>query len=141
MAELVDDVGQDGLAVGDRVGDVRVGDLQGEAGALVEAVAHGDLDDGAQQRQLARGGDRGVERVEADAHVEGGRRVEADGSYAQLLGDQVPLADPVLALGVQDDDLAVAEAELAQDVRLLQRGLAVAGLAEDQPVGRRRCWP
>lgn len=66
--------------------------------------------------------------------VQGGHRVEADGSYAQLLGDEVPLADAVLALGVQDDDLAVAEAELAQDVRLLEGRLAVPRLPEHQPV-------
>ncbi len=63
MAQLLDDVGEDGLAVGRRRVDVGVGDLEGEAGALVEAVAHGDFDDGAQQGELAGGGDRGgVER-------------------------------------------------------------------------------
>ena len=134
VPQLLDDVGQDRLAVDDRLVDVGVRDLEGEAGALVQAVAHRDLDDGAEQGELAGGGDRGVERVEADADVQGRGRVEADGGYPQLLGDEVPLADAVLALCVEDDDLAVAEAQLAQDVRLLQRRLAVAGLAEDQPV-------
>ncbi|GAA3051397.1 hypothetical protein GCM10020000_35770 [Streptomyces olivoverticillatus] len=56
------------------------------------------------------------------------------GGYTQLLGDQVPLADAVLALGVEDDDLPVAKAKLPQHIGLLQRRLAVAGLAEDEPV-------
>jgi hypothetical protein len=56
--------------------------------------------------------------------------------YSQLFRDEVPLADAVLALCVEHDDLAVAEAQLAQDVGLLERRLAVAGLAEHQPVGR-----
>lgn len=135
VAQLLDDVHQDRLAVGVGRGHVGVGDLQREAGTLVEPVAHRDFDDRTEQGELAGGGDGGVEGVEADAAVEGCGRVQADGGYAQLLGDEVPFADAVLALGVQDDDLAVAEAELAQDVGLLQRGLAVAGLAEDEPVG------
>lgn len=134
VAQLVDDVGQDGLPVGDRLVDVGVGDLQREAGPFVQAVSHRDFDDRTEQGELAGRGDRGVERVEPDAAVECGGRVEADRGEAELLGDEVPFADAVLALGVQDDDLAVAEAELAEHVRLLQRGLAVAGLAEHQPV-------
>ncbi len=97
-------------------------------------MAHRHLDDRAEQSELARGGDRRVEGVEANPHVQGGCRVQADGGYPQLLRDQVPFADAVLALCVQDDHLAVAEAQLAQDVRLLQGRLAVAGLAEHQPV-------
>lgn len=141
MAQLLHDVHQDRLAVGDGRGDVGVGDLQGEAGTLVEPVAHRDFDDRTEQGELAGGGDGGVEGVEPDAAVERCGRVQADGGYAQLLGDQVPLADAVLALGVEDDDTAVAEAELAQDVGLLQRRLAVAGLAEDEPVGAGSCCP
>ncbi|CAM5374503.1 hypothetical protein SGRIM128S_04302 [Streptomyces griseomycini] len=67
--------------------------------------------------------------------VQGGHRVQPDGGDPQFLRDEVPLADAVLALRVQDDDLAVAEAQLAQDVRLLQGRLAVSRLPEDQPVG------
>lgn len=113
MAELFHDVREDGLAVADGVDDVGVRDLEGEAGALVEAVAHGDFDDGAEQGELSGRGDRRVEGVEADPVVVGGDGVQADGGYPQLLGDEVPLADAVLALGVEDDDLAILEAELA----------------------------
>ncbi|GAA3095708.1 hypothetical protein GCM10020254_46220 [Streptomyces goshikiensis] len=120
VAQLFHDVGEDGLAVPDGVDDVRVRDLEGEAGAFVEAVAHGDFDDGPEQRELSGRGDRRVEGVEADPVVVGGDGVQADGGYPQLLGDEVPLADAVFALGVEDDDLAVPEAELAQDVGLLQ---------------------
>ncbi|GAA2789583.1 hypothetical protein GCM10019017_38730 [Streptomyces showdoensis] len=138
VAQLLDDVREDRLAVGDVLVDVGVGHLEREAGALVQAVAHRHLDDGAQEGELAGGGDGGVEGVEADAVVVGDHRVQADGGYPQLLGDEVPFADAVLALGVQHHDLAVAEAELAQDVGLLQGGLAVAGFAQDQPVGGRQ---
>ena len=136
VPQPLDDVGEDRLAVGDRLGDGGVRDLQGEAGALVQAAAHRDLDDGAQQGELAGGGDRRVQRVELDAAVQGGHRVEPDRGYSQRLGDQVPLADAVLALRVQHDHLPVAEPQLAQHIRLLQRRLAVAGLAEHQPVRR-----
>ncbi len=118
-----------------------VRDLEGETGALVEPVAHRDLDDRTEQGQLARRGDRGVEGVEADAAVEGGHRVEPYGGDPQLLGDEIPLAHAVLALRVEDDHLAVAEPQLAQDVGLLQRRLAVAGLAEHQPVRRGELLP
>ncbi len=135
VAELLDDVGEDGLPVEDGLVDVGVGDLEREAGPFVEPAARRDLDDRTEEGELAGRRDGGVERVEADAAVEGGHGVEPDGGYAQLLRDQVPLADAVLALGVQHDDLPVAEAQLPQDVGLLERGLAVAGLAEDEPVG------
>lgn len=113
MAQLFHDVGQDRLAGGDRLDHVRVRDLEGEAGALVEAVAHGDFDDGPEQRELTGRRDRRVEGVEADPVVVGGDGVQADGGYSQLLGDEVPLADAVLALGVEDHHLAVPEAQLA----------------------------
>jgi hypothetical protein len=140
LAQGVDDVVQDRLHAGlQRVGaDGAVRGLEGVAGALVQGVAQRHLDDGAQQGQLAGDGDRRVQRVEPDAFAAARVRVEPDRLDAQGLGDQVPLADAVLALRVQHHDLPVAEAQLAQHVRLLQRRLAVAGLAEHQPVRGRQ---
>ena len=76
-------------------------------------------------------GSSGLSRMPLSSAAVGSSRM---GVMPSSCGDEVPLADAVLALGVQHDDLAVAEAQLAQDVRLLQRRLAVAGLAEHQPV-------
>ena len=134
VTQAFDDVGEDRLAISDRVVDVCVRDFERESGAFVQPTAHGDFDDRTQQSELPGGGDRRVERVEFVAAVEGGHRVEADRRYPELLGDEVPFADAVLALCVKDDDLAVAEAELAQHIGLFQRGLAIAGFAEYQPV-------
>ncbi len=110
-----------GAAVGYGRVHIAVRHLQREARTLIQTMAQRDLDDGAEQGELACGGDGRVQRVEADSLVQRGRRIEADGRDAHLLGDEVPFADAVLALGVEHDHLTVAEAELAQHVRLFQR--------------------
>ena len=136
QAQRLDDVAEDRLAPQAVLGraDPQMRGLQRVAGAFVQWPPLGDLHYRAQQRELAGGRDRRVQRVQADPGAAHAVRVQADRGHAQGLGDQVPLADAVLALGVQDHDLPVLEAELAQDVRLLQRRLAVPGLAEHQPV-------
>ena len=80
-------------------------------------------------------GSSGLRRMPPSRAAVGSRRM---GVIPSSCGDEVPFADAVLALGVQHDDLAVAEPQLPQDVGLLQRRLAVAGLAEHQPVRGRQ---
>src|SRR5882672_8783586 len=86
--------------------------LQRVAGAFVQRTALRHLHYGPQQGELAGGGDCRVQWVEADAAVVDRVRVQADRGDAERPCDQVPLADAVLALRVQDHDLPVLESQL-----------------------------